>query len=170
MCDGGGTFAFSHRGAFLKPFTPVMQLLDWREREGQRVAEHRAGLERKREGDWCTLLQQLAHILFDAHFSNVLVGRAPNKVEIPEEDPGTGDQWWKIQMTSKERQGARVVGGAISVSDCEIDVGGTARKRGRQRVKFNKEVVKREKSAGPKPWADPHGFHLPAWRQRSIPS
>ena len=48
-------------------------------------------------------------------------------------------------MTSEERKEARVVGGAISVSDCEIDVGGTERKRGRQRVKFNKEVVKGEK-------------------------
>jgi len=53
MCDGGGTFAFSHRGAFLKPFTPVMQLLDWRERERDReLLSTEQGLgEREREID-----------------------------------------------------------------------------------------------------------------------
>ena len=56
--------------------------------------------------------------------SVVLVSRAPDQVEIPEKDPGTSDERRELEEILEERQGGRVVRGAVSICNGEVNIGG----------------------------------------------
>jgi hypothetical protein len=68
------------------------------------------------------------------------------QVEVPEKDPGTQDKQRKFKKILEERQGGRVVRGAVGVCNSEINTRCGGGERCKKRVRFYEELVEGEKS------------------------